>query len=87
MEMRAVSPDITDAAASPNEIDSGFFTSFAAGATVSSAKVPIDDVEPKTSSPTPMLVTLEPISTTTPATSVPRDRGGPTEGEGWRGCR
>ena len=79
MAIRAVTPDMTDAAASSNESPAGFGISWDAGTTVSSAYVPtvrsapVHD-DPKTSSPGWRSVTLRPTSSTTPATSVPRIR-------------
>ena len=77
MAIRAVRPDITDAASSKVRL-AGFLMSLDAGATVYSANVPVrlakvsahDD--PNTSSPGWRSVTFLPTASTTPAISVPR---------------
>ena len=75
----AVSPAIPAAPAASNETPAGLRTTWAAGATVSSANVPCGSViraasqsEPKTSSPGRRSSTRAPTASTTPATSLPR---------------
>ncbi len=70
-------PDMTEAAASSKPRPAGFRMSLAAGATVSSAKVPTvasesSHADPNTSSPGSRSMTFSPTASTTPETSVPR---------------
>nr|BFF25865.1 hypothetical protein GCM10025732_38300 [Glycomyces mayteni] len=73
----AVSPDMTEAAASVKDSASGLGRSRSAAVTVYSANVPAvvnpePHLVPKTASPTPNAVTPSPRAATVPATSVPR---------------
>src|ERR687897_1406427 len=75
MAISAVTPDMTDAAASSKLSLPGFSMSWDAGATVYSANAPVRALshnEPNTSSPGWKSVTFVPTASTTPATSVPR---------------
>jgi hypothetical protein len=79
MAISAVSPDMTDAAASSKVSPAGFLISWDTGTTVNSANVPavarvLPHDAPNTSSPGPRSATFLPTASTTPATSVPRTR-------------